>query len=213
MFRLEKVIFKDVLDIESLKIEKNKVTCITGKSGSGKTTLMKLLNGLISPDSGEVYVDDQPVSDWDLVSLRRHVIMLQQTPSIYEGTIRDNLNIAREFSGLSPATDEELEQALQQVHLHKPLDQDIEDLSGGEKQRVALARIELLNSEAVLLDEPTSALDEDTADAIIQDLFNRFKEKGQTIVMVTHSSELVQKYADHVVHIVDGHVTEEKGAL
>ena len=78
---------------------------------------------------------------------------------------------------------------------------------------MALARIELLNSEAVLLDEPTSALDEDTADAIIQDLFNRFKEKGQTIVMVTHSSELVQKYADHVVHIVDGHVTEEKGAL
>lgn len=210
-FKLEHVKYKDILDIEELRIPSDQVVCLTGKSGSGKTTLMKLLNGMISPDSGEVYVGDKSVSGMDLVQLRRDVTMLQQTPSIFEGTVGENLNIGRKFAGEEPATEAEMKQALRTVHLTKHLDDHAEELSGGEKQRLAFARVLLLSPKALLLDEPTSALDEETAHEIMQQVLEEFKQKKQTVIMVTHAQSMVDAFAEYVVKLDAGKIVSAGG--
>src|SRR5699024_10064998 len=162
MFRLENITFKDVLDIPELTISSHKITCIIGESGSGKTTFIKLLNGLINPTKGTIYVEEKDIRNMSMVNLRRRVSMLQQSPSIYEGTVKENIQLGRFFSELEPASDQEIKQVLDVVHLHKELDQDASKLSGGEKQRLTLARMLLLPAEVLILDEPTSSLDQDS---------------------------------------------------
>lgn len=210
-FRLEHMKYKDILDIDKLAIPSDQVVCLTGKSGSGKTTLMKLLNGMISPDSGEVYVGNQRVSEMDLVQLRRDVTMLQQTPSIFEGTVGENLNIGRKFAGIEPATEAEMKQALETVYLAKSLDDDADELSGGEKQRLAFARVLLLSPKVLLLDEPTSALDEETAHEIMKQVLEKFKQHKQTVIMVTHAQSIVDAFAEYVVKLDAGKVVSAGG--
>lgn len=204
IFKLEDIVYKHILDIKNLSIDQGKVTSIIGKTGSGKTTLTKLLNGLISPEAGEVFYKDQPMSQMDLIKLRREVTMLQQTPSIYEGTIRANLQIGRQFAEREQATDVEMQTALKNVHLDKDLDEDTAELSGGEKQRVALARVLLLNPEVLILDEPTSALDERTAFDILDNVLKISKDKGQTVLMITHDQELAKTFSDEVIEMSQG---------
>ncbi|MFC4618832.1 ATP-binding cassette domain-containing protein [Camelliibacillus cellulosilyticus] len=101
MFRLRHVKYKDILNIPNLDIEAGKVTSIVGESGSGKTTLLKLLNQLISCDEGEVFYNDVNVQTIDSIQLRRQVVMLGQTPVMFEGTVRENLAIGCRLLRLS----------------------------------------------------------------------------------------------------------------
>ncbi|MBW8349877.1 energy-coupling factor ABC transporter ATP-binding protein [Bacillus sp. IITD106] len=206
MFRLDNVKYKQILHIDYAAIPEGKTTCIIGKSGSGKTTFIKLLNGLISPDAGEVYYKGKALSQIDLIQHRRRIIMLQQTPSIYDGTIQDNLQIGRKFSNLDDATKPEMEKVLDCVNLHKELKTIANELSGGEKQRLALARILLLDPEVVIMDEPTAALDEETAQEMMKKILQIGKDKGQTMIMVTHSKEVVEAFAETVIEIDAGRV-------
>lgn len=211
MFQLENVIYKQILHIEHAFIPEGKNTCIIGKSGSGKTTFTKLLNGLISPDSGEIYYKDEALSQLDLIELRRRVIMLQQTPSIYDGSIENNLQIGRKFSNLQEATNIEMKEALDKVHLHKELQTFSDELSGGEKQRLALARILLLNPEVIILDEPTSALDETTAHEMMEMVVQVGKEKGQTLIMITHSMTVVEAFGESIIEMNAGRLKIKRG--
>lgn len=99
MFLLKNVRYKKILDIADLLIEDQKITCITGESGSGKSTLLRLLNKLISSDSGDIYFNGEQLSSIPSVSLRRKVLMLPQTPVIFPGSVRDNLLIGLLFTG------------------------------------------------------------------------------------------------------------------
>ena len=85
----------------------------------------------------------------------------------------------------------------------------MEDLSGGEKQRVALARVLLLSPAALLLDEPTSAVDDETAHDILKDIFAKCKENGQTVIMVTHQKEMIEEFAEYILKMKNGYVTYE----
>jgi len=210
MFLLENVKYKDILDIQSLSIEKHHVTCIVGESGSGKTTLLKLLNKLISHDSGEIYFENQPLSSLNSVELRRTVVMLPQTPAIYSGNIKDNLLIGLRFSEKPLASDDDLIDILKLVNLNKKLDEDAEKLSGGEKQRVALGRVILLQPEVLLLDEPSSALDENTEQIIISALVNYTKQNNKTLIMVTHSKKVANQFSDDIIEIQNGRVMDVK---
>lgn len=98
MFKIVELKYKNILDIDYLEIQGNKITCIVGESGSGKTTLLKLLNKLISPDKGEIYFKGRALKDWDTIEIRRKVTMLPQNPIIFNGNIRDNLLIGLKFS-------------------------------------------------------------------------------------------------------------------
>lgn len=206
MFILKNVKYKDILDIENLDIPKNKVTSIVGESGCGKTTLLRLLNKLISPNQGEMLYDGRTIDDIDSIELRRSVVMLPQTPVIFPGSVRDNLLIGLKFSEKPDAPDEELTKTLSMVHLSKSLDENAEKLSGGEKQRLALGRVVLMEPEVFLLDEPSSALDEDTEQLIIEKLCGFVREKNKTLIMVTHSKRVAQAFSDSIVEIKKGKI-------
>lgn len=210
MFRLDNMKYKDILDINELTITEMRVTCIVGESGSGKTTLLRLLNKMISCTQGEIYYNNLPISAIDSIELRRNVIMLPQAPAIYPGSIKDNLLIGLKFSDKPLIPDERLIDVLRMVHLDKPLPENADQLSGGEKQRLALGRVLLMEPTVFLLDEPSSALDEDTETLIIEQLINYTKQNNSTLIMVTHSKKIAQNYADHIVEMKNGKILNQK---
>ncbi|OEH86282.1 ABC transporter ATP-binding protein [Desulfuribacillus stibiiarsenatis] len=199
MFSLHQVTYKNILSIEHMEIPDKKLTCIIGESGSGKSTLLKLLNQMISPDSGEILYNGKSIDVLDSIVLRRDVVMLSQTPIMYPASVKENLLIGLDFSEQEHPSEQALNDVLRDFHLNKRLEDSCERLSGGERQRIALARITLMQPKVYLLDEPPASLDEDTADWIIQYLKDLTRQQGATVVMVTHSQNIAQQYADHLV--------------
>ena len=207
MFEFHNLKFEDIISIDSLTINKNEVTCIVGPSGSGKSTLLRLINKMISPTSGYISLDDKDIADIDSINYRRRVPMLSQSPITFPGTIRDNLLIGRKFQEKKAVSDKDLIDALAKVKLNMDLDEDISNLSGGEKQRISIARLMLLDSEIYLLDEPSSALDDITEDFVIETMVDMAKAKDKTIIYITHSNSMANKYSDRLIKIVDGRVS------
>ncbi|MCR6097756.1 ATP-binding cassette domain-containing protein [Salipaludibacillus agaradhaerens] len=212
MFKLSDVKFKDVIYIKELHIPPKTTTCIIGESGSGKSTLIKLLNHLISCDQGEVTFQGKPIVNIDPIKLRRQVIMVPQVPVTFEGTIQDNLLIGLAFAEKPQVDQEKLKEVLRIVHLSKPLDTNADQLSGGEKQRLSLARALLLDPEVFIFDEPTSALDEQTEDKVIEGVIREIKNNHKTLIMVTHSQKIANTYGEFIAVMKAGNIIEVKGA-
>ncbi|MDM5190586.1 ABC transporter ATP-binding protein [Bacillus sp. DX4.1] len=208
MFILKGVTYKDILQIPYLEIHKEKITCIIGESGSGKSTLLRMLNDLQSPTSGSIHYKRAPISSYPPIQLRREVVMLGQTPPIFEKTVKDNLLIGLRFSEKPFPSDEQLQQALAAVSLEKDLEDNASSLSGGEKQRLSLARVLLMDPPVYLLDEPTSALDADTEKRVMKQFAAIAQQKKKTIVMITHSQQLPEEIADDIIEI-----SKTKGAI
>lgn len=200
MFELKNVQFKNILNIDNLIIDDSGLTMIIGPSGSGKSTLLKMLDDIISPDSGEILYKDDNIGSYKAHELRRKIIMQSQFPAIFEGNVRDNLNISRKFSGLSPLDDENLKELLNIVLLDKKLDDEPKDFSGGEKTRLSIARVLAMDAEVYLFDEPTSSLDDETEFNLINKVIQYLKEKNKKIVMVSHSEKLFS-LAEQVIEI------------
>jgi len=207
LFSGKDVKFKSILDIECFEIEEKKITCIVGESGGGKTTFLKLFNKMISPTSGEVYYYDTPLSKIDSVSHRKKVVMLSQKPYIFEKTILDNFKKLTEFNDLELDL-EKAKKLLKDVSLKKELEVDASKLSGGEAQRLALARAMYLDSDVILLDEPSSALDDETEKIVIEMICNYVKENSKSLIMVTHSKKVAKTYADIIYTIDKGKIKE-----
>jgi putative ABC transport system ATP-binding protein len=207
-FTLTDIRFKDVLDIDSLQIDACRVSAIVGPSGGGKTTLLRILNRMSSPDSGQVLFFGEPVEQKDPVQLRRRVIMLTQMPVIFPGTVRENLLIGSRLAEKQEPAAEDIQAIMRRVGLDKDLSTDAAQLSGGEKQRLALARVMLMDPEVLLLDEPSASLDEET-EARVFDLVTEFcRERCKTLVMVTHSEKGFTGYYDCLIRIRDGKVQQ-----
>ncbi|PUU93895.1 ATP-binding cassette domain-containing protein [Halanaerobium sp.] len=208
MFKLENVIFKDILNIGKIELEKNLVTAILGSSGGGKTTFLKLLNNMITADQGEIFYKGKNIESYDPVALRREVVMLPQDPEIFKGTIRDNFKITEEIAANGISKNLNYKELLEKVSLSQNLSDNAENLSGGEKQRLALARVMLLEPEVLLLDEPSSSLDKKTEEKIIQMVVDYVRENKRTLIMVTHSPEIAEKFADRIINIEAGRITD-----
>lgn len=208
MFELIDIRFKHILDIPYLKIDKP-ITCIVGASGSGKTTLLRLLNRLNIQEQGQIFYNQKDLEYIEPVALRREVVMLNQSPILYDGTIKDNLLIGRVFSEKQDVSDDMLKQVLTQVGLNKQLNEYCDKLSGGEKQRLCLARILLMDAAVYLLDEPSSALDANTELFIIQCLSEYVKEKGKQLIIVTHSHQISSMFQDAAIYLEQGKVVSK----
>ncbi len=196
IFRLENIRYKGILKIDDLRISACMVTCLTGESGAGKTSLLRLLNRMDDPDSGSIYYQDQLLDEFNPIELRRKVTMLSQSPFTLPGTIEENLQIGLELTEREKKDKAELVKALETVQLQKPLDEGAENLSGGEKQRLALARLLLLKPEVYLLDEPTSALDEEAELTVMSRFLEEVKRGKGTVIMITHSKQLTEICAE-----------------
>ncbi len=201
MFRFDSVTFLNILRIPSLQVDAGRITSLLGASGSGKTTVLRMLNKMISPTSGEIFYHDRPLREIDSVLHRREVCMLSQSPVMFDGSIRDNLLIGLKFQKRPSPDDEALQETLGRVHLDKPLSESVANLSGGEKQRLGLGRVLLLDAPVYLLDEPSAALDESTAIAVVEMIAACVREKGKTLILVTHSRSVADKYSDDIIEI------------
>jgi len=207
MFHIKNVQYKSILNINELTIETGKITCIVGESGSGKTTFLKLLNHLINFEQGQINYRGEDLKKLDAIALRREVILVPQNPVIFPGTVRDNLQIGLLFSKKEPAADERLLEEIHRLGLYKQLVDQTDTFSGGEKQRLALARVLLMEPEVLLLDEPTSALDDNTVDTVMHRILDYVKSRQKTLVMVTHSKQLAQTLGETIITLDDGSVS------
>ncbi|MFP4078275.1 MAG: ATP-binding cassette domain-containing protein [Candidatus Izemoplasmataceae bacterium] len=208
MFELSNVKYKDIVSIDALKIEEGKITAVIGKSGGGKSTLLKLLNKMLSPSEGTIYYRDEPLSRLPSVAHRRKVLYLNQDPHIFEGSIRFNLVQGFRYQGRGIPDDATLIEMLRRVHLELPLDKPASTLSGGEAQRLALARLLLLDGAVYLFDEPSSALDEKSERDVLNTVIEWLRSLGKTVVMVTHSKDVALKHADVIYSVQDGMIEE-----
>lgn len=206
IFKLNNVKYKDILSIDSLVIKAGDIVSIIGKSGSGKSTLLLMLNKMISPEHGDIFYKDNNLKNIDSIVLRRKVVMLGQEPVIYDGNVRYNLNIGLEFSQNEIANDDDLKKVLHYLELDKNLDDDPSMFSGGEKQRIAMARFILMNPDVFLLDEPSSALDSNLANTTVSNIIDIAKKNNKTVIMVTHSKEIADNLSDKTIEIDSGRV-------
>ncbi len=204
MFEFIDVKYRGIIDLPRLKICPGKVSALTGPSGGGKTTLLRMMNKMISPDSGKIFYGDEELSAIDAVQLRRRIGMLSQQPVVFPGKLRDNLLKGFYFQQRPYPDDATLQEYLKKVRLAKTLEDDPASFSGGERQRLALARLLLLEPEVYLLDEPSSALDETTENEVIAMVVDEARQKGRTMVMITHSMAVAQGFADEVLRLEAG---------
>jgi ABC-type multidrug transport system fused ATPase/permease subunit len=199
------------LEDVSFFIPKGKMTAIVGRSGSGKTTIADLLLGLILPTQGEILLDGEPFSRYDIQSFRERIGFVPQEEFLFNMTIRENLVWAK-----PGATDYQLRHACDTAHasefidiLPGGLDYVIGDrgsrLSGGQRQRLTLARALIKEPEILILDEPTSALDNNSQEQVSAALDDIMQEK--TILMIAHRPETIRK-SDQVIVMEKGRVIE-----
>ncbi|WP_270179267.1 ABC transporter ATP-binding protein [Alkalihalobacillus sp. CinArs1] len=185
------------------------LTTVIGPSGSGKSSLLMLLNRLTDPEEGEISYKGRPMSDYPIDELRRKVGMVFQQANLFDGTVEDNLKFG---PSLKKDWDSKLGVSLlQKVHLPEDmLTKDVEHLSGGEQQRVALARTLANDPDVLLLDEATSALDMRTVELIEELLDCLVTEEGKTIVMITHDLKQAKRIGTYTLFMNEGSL-EEKG--
>ena len=195
-----------VLDGISARIPAAGITVVAGPSGAGKTTLLRLCNRLDIPDAGRVWYRGQPLDELDPLALRRQVGMVFQRPTPFPGSVADNLAVAHPDGGA-----EDMTTALMRVALDPGLlGQEARTLSGGELQRMCLARTLVTQPETLLLDEPTSALDaqpKQVFEATARDL----AAQGITIIWATHDSAQADRVADRIYQLRGGHLTAAAG--
>jgi putative ABC transport system ATP-binding protein len=188
-----------LLDRVSGCIDAGRCTAVVGPSGAGKSTLLRLLNRLEDPTAGRVLLDGKPIGEMDVPALRRRVGLVAQKPVLLTDRVADELRVGR--LGLSA---EGLLALLQQVRLTADFAmRGTAGLSGGEAQRLCLARALAVGPEVLLLDEPTSALDGLTA-ALIADLARDHVAAGGTVVLVSHDLTVVRRVAHHVLVLDHG---------
>ncbi|MEW9676104.1 phosphate ABC transporter ATP-binding protein [Lentibacillus sp. L22] len=191
------------------------ITTIVGPSGAGKTTLFRLCNGLLSPSTGEIYIKDKRTSDYDPVTLRRTVGMALQSATMIPGSVRKNLALPRKLQG-KDLTDEEAEKMLHTVGLDESLlSRNIKDLSGGQRQKLSVARTLVNQPDILLLDEITSSLDRVSKEAMEELIVKINREHGTTIIWISHNLEQAETIGDYSWVMMDGEVLEtgESGFL
>jgi putative ABC transport system ATP-binding protein len=177
------------------------VTAVAGPSGAGKSTLLRLLNRLDDPLSGVITWDGRPIAEWDPLLLRRRVAMVFQRAPLFGGTVFDNLRVA-----LEDLTRPAAEAILTRVGLAPALlDRAAADLSGGEAQRMSMARALLTEPSVLLADEPTASLDGGSR-VTIERLARSIADDGVPIVWVSHDTEQLRRLADVALVLIDGDV-------
>ena len=196
----------------TVTVNRGEILAILGPSGSGKTTLLRMLNAMEEPDAGTVTCEGKALDAWDVRDLRRRVGMLFQSPTMFEGTVRDNLlTPLRLRDGRDVAGDESrMTELLAGVGLdHDYLDRDATTLSAGQQQRVAFARALMLEPVAILLDEPTANLDPTVAARLLDQVAETARNRGLAALLVTHQVDHAKRIADRLMLLVDGEIAAD----
>lgn len=201
---------KNALDNINLEIKKGEFVAIIGHTGCGKSTLIQHFNGLLKPEEGKIYINGELVNDSNIKEMRKKVGLVFQYPEyqLFETTVYKDIAFGIKSEKLSK--DEEYERvksALLKTGLTEDLlEKSIYDLSGGQKRRVAIAGIIVMDPEILVLDEPAAGLDPAGRDEILGFAKKLRDESGITIILVSHSMEDVAKLADKIIVMNDSTV-------
>jgi putative ABC transport system ATP-binding protein len=200
-----------------LTIEKGESVAIVGKSGSGKSTLMHILSLMDQPTSGEIYLNGENVSHLkgkklDQLRNQSFGFVFQQFFLNAKETVLENVALPLKIAGISKSKrNKKVLAALEAVDLADKAKNKGTDLSGGQKQRVCIARALVNDPDIIFADEPTGNLDSHTSEKVEELLFGLNKEKGITLIVVTHDNDLAAK-CDRQIHIKDGQIVAEEVA-
>ena len=203
-----KVVLSDI----PMEIPTGELTVLIGPSGCGKTTTLKMINRLLSPSSGEIWIDGKNIETLDKVQLRRRIgYVIQQGGLFPHMTIRENIEIiARLAKGDPQAISRKTDQLMEMVDLDPAeyLDRYPTELSGGQQQRIGVIRALANDPEVVLFDEPFSALDPVTRSSLQDELVSMHEKMGKTMVFVTHDMDEAIKIADRICIMRNGHILQ-----
>ena len=193
----------------SFTVEKGEICIIVGPSGAGKTTLLNILGGMDRLTDGRVFLDGEEISAYDkkrMTAYRRYDIgfVFQFYNLIQNLTARENVELAAQICKDPVSTDEVLEH----VGLAQRANNFPSQLSGGEQQRVAIARALAKNPKLLLCDEPTGALDYVTGKSVLRILQNTARERGMTVIIITHNSALTAM-ADRIIRVNSGTIVDQ----
>lgn len=203
---------KTIINPFSLDIEAGQLVVFIGPSGCGKTTLLKMINKLIQPTSGKIYVNGTDISTINPIELRRNIgYVIQNTGLFPHMSIKENLELIPKLKGEDPtAITQKTGELLELVGLDPQefLHRFPKELSGGQQQRIGVARAFSTNSDIILMDEPFSALDPVTRSSLQDELFQMQKELNKTIIFVTHDMDEAIKIADKICILKDGDILQ-----
>lgn len=190
------------------KIYQGKITTIIGPSGAGKSTLLSFINALNSPTEGDIFIDGHLINEYEAIKLRRKMQLVSQEATMINGTVKDNLELPLTLQNRT-MTDKEAEGFLKDVDLPISfLNKDSKELSGGEKQKLSLARSLVTKPSVMLLDEVTSALDRSSVEAIESLLTLINKKHDVTMIWITHDVNQAIRMSDYIWVMMNGEVVE-----
>ena len=194
-----------VLQVDSLDIQRGETLTVVGPNGAGKSTLLLALTRLLRISHGEILYDGKSLKQWDELEYRRKISFVFQAPLLMDMTVEQNVALGLKFRGTSK---NEMRvrtgEWMKQLGVESLAKRRSGQLSGGEAQRVSLARAFVLEPELLLLDEPFSALDPPTRSKLIQDLYNLLENDHRTAVFVTHNLSEAAKLSHRIAVIIGG---------
>ena len=211
IYQHERCILKNV----NFEIEEGEFVYLIGKTGSGKSSLLKTLYADLPAKEGDIMIagyDLRKIRRRDIPMLRRKIgIVFQDFQLLYDRSVEDNLSFVLDATGWNDKTkiSKRIDEVLQQVGLLHKRKVMPHQLSGGEQQRIAVARALLNDPNVILDDEPTGNLDPETTNDVM-DLLREISTKGKTILMATHNYNLILKYPSRIIKCEDGMVKDSK---
>lgn len=197
------------LEVQSLSIAHGETLAVIGPNGAGKSTLLLALAGLLKPAIGEIRFNGKPLNEWDELEYRRMIAFVFQAPLLMDMTVEQNVGLGLRFRNTSrEETRARVGKWVKYLNIDSLAKRRASQLSGGEAQRVSLARAFVLGPELLLLDEPFSALDPPTRKKLIADLKVFLAEDNLTNVLVTHNLAEAVEMSHRVAVIIDGRIRQ-----
>lgn len=204
---LKNISFKNILTNISLSIPQNSFITLSGPSGSGKSTILKICARMLTQSTGELIFEGEDAAKTPVDKYRMQVSYCFQQPVLFGDTVADNLDFPFKIRNEPLDRQHEIE-LLERVNLSSSyLEKPIADLSGGEKQRVALIRNLMFKPKILLLDEVTTGLDADNKE-IVHMLISSYRKSGGTVIAVTHDTDELRQ-AEQIIHIEEGRILEQ----
>ena len=200
-----------LLDSISCNFYQGELTALIGPSGSGKSSLIRLINRLNEPLQGRILLEGLDIRELSPPLLRQRIGMMLQKTHLFDGTVLDNLQLPFSYrkKPLPAPDDPEITRCLTLARLTPDfLQRDARTLSGGEQQRVSLARALISRPQALLLDEPTSALDRPATDSLGQTLQELCRSEQLAVILVTHDLRLAERISDQTIYLEAGRIVE-----
>ena len=200
---------RDALNVDTLDIARGETLAVVGPNGAGKSTLLLALAHLIRPARGEIRFEGKPLTEWDELEYRRKLAFVFQDPLLMDMSGRDNVGLGLKFRGADAKTIRaRTTHWMQAMGIDSLAARRAGRLSGGEAQRVSLARAFVLDPELLLMDEPFSAVDPQTRSQLLEDISSLLAQDHRTTIIVTHNLKEAAQMGDRVAVVIGGTVKQ-----